>query len=367
MSKKIATAWTFTSTKRESTMKASKPIIHTVNGADQFLPYHLPPGGRGKFYIKTETEKKGTSLAVVSMRNSIFMGMPPQKMTLHSDTIVHSLGETDRETDRGTWMTTSPQEVEQHQRQLGGFHGNVLLGGLGLGLAPAILAQKPGVTSITIIEKSTGVRRLVEPHLRPFVEGHGKELHIITSDIFEWLRRWKLRTTTKPFPKDHRFDFAFYDTWCPTGEMELVRSVIPLRRLSRGILPNSHIQCLNEDEMLGQVRLGMQSQLPYIGHEGGLLSGSEQAKKFLDDPKSMKGRADVPWLRCVSGLCKGATPPPPMMEAILKSALSYIEALRDPELYDENWRKLEPQQNNHALPWVSGFRKDAGGLCFPLS
>jgi hypothetical protein len=37
-------------------------------------------------------------------------------------------------------MTTNPQEIEQHERQLDNFHGDVLVGGLGLGLAIALTA-----------------------------------------------------------------------------------------------------------------------------------------------------------------------------------------------------------------------------------
>jgi hypothetical protein len=38
------------------------------------------------------------------------------------------------------WMSTLPQEIEQHERQLANFHGDVLVGGLGLGLAIALTA-----------------------------------------------------------------------------------------------------------------------------------------------------------------------------------------------------------------------------------
>lgn len=80
-------------------------------------------------------------------------------------------------------------------------NGNVLIGGLGIGMLPATLLmveRRPGreVRSVTIVERNPDVIALVEPHIRD------PRLTVIEGDVFDW----------KP-EKGQRFDAIYMDIW----------------------------------------------------------------------------------------------------------------------------------------------------------
>ena len=83
------------------------------------------------------------------------------------------------------WMDDADTELAAHRDILAAARGDVLLLGLGIGLLPAMLADVDAVRSITIIERSTDVMRLVEPHLMSEF-GSRKGIRIITSDADTW-------------------------------------------------------------------------------------------------------------------------------------------------------------------------------------
>lgn len=193
------------------------------------------------------------------MRNAIFMGMEPKQGLLGQSVIVHKLRE-----GGSTWMTSLPQEVEQCQRQLERAHGHVLVGGLGIGLALAVLVKNKNVKTITCVELNKDVCELVwdnfmySPEAVSFRVGNSRfGLSLMNQDLFEYLK------IAKGFEAE--FDFAFYDIWCPTGQTVLTTHVLPLRRLSQGIVKQENIECWNEDEMLGQVRMSIESHIMLMG------------------------------------------------------------------------------------------------------
>jgi len=157
-------------------------------------------------------------------------------------------------------MSTMPQEIEQHERQLARAHGDVLVGGLGLGLACALLSKNRRVRSITCVEKNADIIKLVRPYLaRGFGFLRGKlpqpRIVVVQDDLFNFLKGAK---------RDRqRFDFAFYDIWCPTGERVLTEFVLPLRKASIGVVEQYNIECWNELEMIGQVKMGIASRLMF--------------------------------------------------------------------------------------------------------
>lgn len=206
-------------------------IYDMADGRHQFLPFELPEGRRGKLRIRHEVKKKGEKEIVVSLRNAIFMGLKPASYVLDQDVIIHKL----EEGDHGTWMTSHLQEVEQHERQLARFSGHVLVGGLGLGLAAALLQEKDAVQSITVVEKSKEVIKLVKPYLR-----WCDKLAVFNEDLFDWLKQ-----------KRH-YDYAFFDIWCPTGERIIRQFTLPLRQAALGAIYQHCIEQWNEDEMVGQ-------------------------------------------------------------------------------------------------------------------
>lgn len=96
------------------------------------------------------------------------------------------------------WMDDQQSEYDAHQVIIAAAHGRMWMSGLGLGFLPAILAKDERVESITIVERSTDVMRLVEPHFMSEF-GNRKEFRIITADAETWQ------------PNGERYDVAWVD------------------------------------------------------------------------------------------------------------------------------------------------------------
>jgi predicted membrane-bound spermidine synthase len=78
--------------------------------------------------------------------------------------------------------------------------GEVLVGGLGLGLILIPMMERPNVKRITVIEKYKAVIDLVLPHLKS-LKG-GDKLEVIEADVLEW----------KP-PKGRLWNYVYFDIW----------------------------------------------------------------------------------------------------------------------------------------------------------
>lgn len=230
-----------TTTQTTPSLKRFPVYVHD-DGKQYSLPYPLPPGEKGKFKIEVDFKPAGKELTVVSMRNALFMGLRPTMMTLTAPLGVHTLSEN----GRATWMTSLPQEIEQHHRQLANVRGTVLVGGLGLGVAVALLEKNPRVKNIVVVEKSSDVIELIKPYVPQ------RKTTFVHGDLYDYLKENEQRTQP--------FDCAFYDIWCPTGERVLTEHVLPLRLLSEGVV-NGPIECWNEDEMIGQIRMNCLSRI----------------------------------------------------------------------------------------------------------
>lgn len=83
--------------------------------------------------------------------------------------------------------------------------GDVLIGGLGIGLVALAVAKKPNVRSVTVIEKSLDVVRLVEEPLRAQMTGNESAGFVVfVADVHTWA----------PDPRNiHRFDYVYLDIW----------------------------------------------------------------------------------------------------------------------------------------------------------
>lgn len=94
-------------------------------------------------------------------------------------------------------MSDTPSEIRDHRYFIRVARGNVLVNGLGLGVCLQMLLAKSDVVSITVIEQSEDVIKLVAPS---FVRPHRVE--IIHASAFDW----------KP-PKGVRYDAVWHDIW----------------------------------------------------------------------------------------------------------------------------------------------------------
>ena len=133
-------------------------------------------------------------------------------------------------------MSDLPVEMADHLEFFLQAHGNVLIGGLGLGYIATKLTENRKVGDIVVVEKSTDVVRLVKPHL-------DDRITVVNSDLFLYLKQRQL----------FEFDCAYYDIWTGTGEATWVEYVVPLRRLSVKANKHMEIWCWQEEVMQGQI------------------------------------------------------------------------------------------------------------------
>lgn len=284
--------------------------VHTFNGKEYSLPYKLPAGKKGKLSVSIEFKPVGSKLPIVSMRNALFMGFKPTQLYLDRPLGIHFL----KEKGLGTWMTSMPQEIEQMSRQLLRAHGRVLVGGLGLGLANCYLEANPRVKEIVCIEKDQTIIDLIKPHVPRNKTG------IYNRDLYVYLRQ----------ECSSHFDFAFYDIWCPTGECILTQHVMPLRRLSRNIVAQDNIECWNEEEMLGQVKMSVQTACQSIDWKGSPIYGLLRMTEG-DFHRYKKAQGFIwyfyRWIRQNK----------PTTEQGLVKCEEFMKALKDPDKFDKEW------------------------------
>lgn len=93
-------------------------------------------------------------------------------------------------------MSDTPSELREHFHIVMRALGHVLVTGLGLGLVANALQRKPEVESVTVIEISPDVIKLVGPSFK-----RKKKVTIIKADAFTWK------------PNGQRFDWGWHDIW----------------------------------------------------------------------------------------------------------------------------------------------------------
>ena len=196
-----------------------------------------PEGESGPIRIEHEVKPPGSRVVIVSMRNAILQGIRATETTFDAPFTIRHL--TERHV--GEWMTDSPQEVWQMATAYNAARGNVLCGGVGLGVLPHLLWHAPGVRAnggrVVAVDRSVDICNLVSPYINAACQ---------VADIFYYLKH-----NCRP----GRFDFAVFDTWQMTSESTWWMHVVPLRRLARGKI--KQVMCWAEDEMHGQLRMSL--------------------------------------------------------------------------------------------------------------
>lgn len=92
-------------------------------------------------------------------------------------------------------MSETPMEHRTNRWFVQHAHGDVLVGGLGIGMVILPIQENPKVSTVTVIEKNIDVIAAIKSQL-PF----NKKVNIINDDVFTW----------KP---DKRFDCIYMDIW----------------------------------------------------------------------------------------------------------------------------------------------------------
>ena len=93
-------------------------------------------------------------------------------------------------------------------------HGNIIIGGLGIGMIIIAIQDKPEVNSITVIEKNQEVIDIVASQL-----DLNDKVNIICADVFEW----------KP-ERGVKYDMVYMDIWNWINEDVYKNEMQPLKR-----------------------------------------------------------------------------------------------------------------------------------------
>ena len=195
----------------------------------------IPPGKIEDVEVVISTIKAGVPIDLVSMRNAILMGKRPVSLRFSSDVITNAL-----KYEGGTWMSTVPCELWQMDDAVQYLHGNTLIGGLGLGVAPTYATYNRRVKGITVVENDQRIIDLVWPNLCRMAL-RKEYRRVVRADLFQFLKDCQPGS----------YDSGFFDIWQGTGEFTWKEHVVPLRRLARGKVREVH--CWLEDEMHGQL------------------------------------------------------------------------------------------------------------------
>lgn len=92
-------------------------------------------------------------------------------------------------------MSDTPTEIFTNVDFVSHAHGDILIGGLGLGVMLKMLEELPKVNTVTVIEKEEEIIRLVEDQLE--LPRHFKVLH---ADIFKHI-------------PEKKYDVIYFDIW----------------------------------------------------------------------------------------------------------------------------------------------------------
>lgn len=132
----------------------------------------------------------------------------------------------------------SDTSMEQHTnlRFCSKAHGDIIIGGLGIGMIVMAIQDKPEVHSITIIEKNQEVIDIIASQL-----DFNDKVKIICADVFEW----------KP-KRGVKYDMAYMDIWNRIDEDVYKKEMQPLKRRyarflrSKNENPNRFNECWAE-------------------------------------------------------------------------------------------------------------------------
>lgn len=154
----------------------------------------LEPSENGTFKIEHFEIKDGDFMA---MREGI---LPGRYVRLtHNGTVV---------------MSDTSMEQRTNSDFCGRAHGDVLVGGLGIGMILLAVQDKENVKSITVLEKYQEVIDMVASQL-----DLNDKVKIVQADVYEW----------KPI-NSQRFDCIYMDIWDYINEDVYQKEMKPLKR-----------------------------------------------------------------------------------------------------------------------------------------
>ena len=133
-------------------------------------------------------------------------------------------------------MSDTDMEKNTNRKFCSKAYGDIIIGGLGIGMIIMAIQDKPEVKSITVIEKNQEVIDLVASQLN-----FNEKVNIICADVFEW----------KP-ERGVKYDMSYMDIWNWINEDIYKEEMHPLKRKyarflrSKDINPNRFNECWAE-------------------------------------------------------------------------------------------------------------------------
>jgi hypothetical protein len=194
-------------------------------------PIDLDERTCGEICVAHRTVCAGELLPVVGMRQAALRGLRPVNARLPYDLRVHEL----RSGEHGVWMTDLPEELNQVEEAVFNVEpcGDVLIGGLGLGILASAVVAQDDVKSVEVVEINPDVIELCDV---------GWGYAITCADIARYLHDC-----------DH-YDTYMLDTWQGTSEDTWWSMVMPLRRtIRRRFGERPKVWCWAEDIIMPQV------------------------------------------------------------------------------------------------------------------
>lgn len=192
----------------------------------------------GKYEIKIDIVPEGEEMTVVSTRNWLMMGYKKQKVIYTNPRPLYKL----LRNGKDLLMSDSPQEMFLQYEAYKNAKGRVLVGGLGLGLYAAMIASKPEVTEVIIIEIDKDIIKLSKPK--------NKKISVVNEDLWKFLKETK-----------EKFDYIYVDIHYSTGCMEYINTVLPMRKIIEKRFPSVDADFWGEEEMKAQYNPDFERQI----------------------------------------------------------------------------------------------------------
>jgi len=171
-----------------------------VHGLACLRPVDIPEGASGSMYVKrfTVSQEAASFERIRAMAHPGHRAVPAGTYTglFHGESIL---------------MSDTPDEMRDHRVFVWRAKGEVLIAGLGLGMALQAVAAKPEVTKVTVLEVSSDVIGLVWP---TYAERFGGKVTLIEADAMTW----------KP-PRGSRYDAVWFDIWASPPASSTVRKI----------------------------------------------------------------------------------------------------------------------------------------------
>jgi len=167
-----------------------------------FKSIRIPHDIRGKWELKTECLAPFEAFVCEDFKITHDRRMIPQIGFFPVEYPFPAMLENGRE-----WMTLQPNEMVTTYPAIRAASGRVLTFGMGLGYFTYHAAEKPEVTSVTVVDISPDVLELFRTHILPQFP-HKEKIDLVCEDAFTF-------ADTK---MKGNFDFVFADIWHDAGD-----------------------------------------------------------------------------------------------------------------------------------------------------